>query len=150
MKLRRIAETDIKSVSELERLSFTDSWSEEMLLSELKKDYSYYVLAENVGIPDNKENNIVGYAGIWCIYETAELIRIAVSDKYKRNSYATELMRDIMDYAREQGCERMTLEVRRSNEAALGLYKKHGFKEIHVRRSYYDGEDGIVMERLLK
>ena len=59
-------------------------------------------------------------------------------------------MDEIGECAKSQGCERMMLEVRKSNEKARKLYEKDGFSEISVRKGYYDGEDAIIMERLYK
>ena len=56
------------------------------------------------------------------------------------------MMMHLFDRAREAACEYMTLEVRASNEAALNLYRKMGFIQVNVSKSYYpDGEDAIVM-----
>lgn len=134
----------IHPAARLDSRAFTHSWNEEEFAAELKKDYAYYcVLSEN--------GDITGYAGIWCIYETAELIRIAVSPDRRRDGLGSLLMADILDHAAAAGCEKMMLEVRASNTAARAMYEKHGFCQTGIRRRYYDGtEDAVIMEKELK
>lgn len=129
-------------MTELDAKSFDHAWNPQDFTDELKKDYSYYIIAE-------KNNTPCGYAGIWCIYETADLMRIAVSPDFRRKGIADMLMRDILAHAAEKGCERMMLEVRASNTGAQALYTKHNFNKISVRHDYYDGEDAVIMERNL-
>ena len=88
-----------------------------------------------------------GYGGIWCIDETAELIRIAA--RKPRRGTGVALLELLIKAAAERGCERMTLEVRESNLPARALYERFGFEEIAVRPGYYVNEDAIIMERSL-
>lgn len=142
MNIRTMQQQDIRSVLIIDSAAFEKAWNEKEFNDELKKDYSYYAIIE-------KNGNPAGYAGIWCIYETAELIRIAVHPDYQCKGAASELMRHITEYAAAQNCEKMMLEVRSSNAPAQALYKKHAFDEIAVRKGYYDGEDAVIMERKL-
>lgn len=92
------------------------------------------------------EDTIVGYAFLWETFEMAQLARIGVDPDLRKRGYGKELMMHLFDRAREVACEYMTLEVRASNEAALNLYRKMGFIQVNVSKSYYpDGEDAIVM-----
>lgn len=139
MTVREMTSADISGVMALDALAFNKPWSEQFFCDELGKDYAYYITAELDG-------DIVGYGGIWCIYETAELIRIAVNPRYRRKGIADMIMKELFSHSESCGCERMMLEVRKSNAPAIGLYEKHGFNEISVRRGYYDGEDAVIME----
>lgn len=143
MMIRKMTDEDISSVSMLDSKVFSKSWNEQMFCDEIKKDYAHYFVCEMDG-------EIVGYAGIWCIYETAELMRIGVLPTYRGRGIGKQLMDEIGACAKSQGCERMMLEVRKSNEKARKLYEKDGFSEISVRKGYYDGEDAIIMERVYK
>ena len=143
MIIRKMTGTDIKSVIALDSKVFIKPWSEQMFLDEIKKHYAYYFVCENDG-------EIVGYAGIWCVYETAELMRIGVLPEFQGNGIGKRLMREIAECAKANGCERMMLEVRKSNDKAQKLYEKDGFTEINVRKGYYDGEDAVIMERIYK
>ena len=139
MIVREMTYNDIASVADVDRAAFPDAWKDDSFADELKKDYSHYFVAETDG-------EIMGYAGIWCIYETAELIRIATSPNHQKKGVAKELMQAILECAKNCGCERMMLEVRKSNIPAQKLYKKFGFNEISIRKGYYNGEDAVIME----
>ena len=119
MNIREMTAVDIPSAREIDINSFSHPWSEQFFVDELKKDYSRYFVMETDG-------EILGYVGIWCIYETAELIRIATAPKHLRKG------------------------IRASNIGARKLYKKYGFNEISVRKGYYNGEDAIIMEVAIK
>ena len=142
MIVREMTYNDIASVADVDRAAFSDAWKDDSFADELKKDYSHYFVAETDG-------EIMSYAGIWCIYETAELIRIATTPKHQQKGVAKELMQTILECAKSCGCERMMLEVRKSNIPAQRLYKKFGFNEISIRKGYYSGEDAVIMEAKL-
>ena len=133
--IRKMIAADIPAALDTDRAAFERPWDEAELAAELQKDYARYFICDN------------GYGGIWCIYETAELIRIAAREP--RRGTGTALMDALLGAARDAGCERMLLEVRESNAPARALYKKFGFKEISVRRGYYEGEDAGIMEKIL-
>ena len=139
MTIREMTQKDIDAVAGVDNAAFPDAWKETTFCEEIEKDYSHYFVCESDG-------EIIGYVGIWCIYETAELIRIATVPKFRKRGIAKELMHEILECAKTFGCERMMLEVRRSNIPAQELYKKFGFNEISVRKGYYSGEDAIIME----
>ena len=139
MIVREMTYNDIASVADVDRAAFSDAWKDDSFADELKKDYSHYFVAETDG-------EIMSYAGIWCIYETAELIRIATSPNHQKKGVAKELMQAILECAKNCGCERMMLEVRKSNIPAQKLYMKFGFNEISIRKGYYNGEDAVIME----
>lgn len=140
--IKRMTAADIGLIVEIDKAAFNKSWKEQDFKDELEKDHAYYFTADDGG-------KTVGYGGIWCVYETAELIRIAVEPTARGCGTAGRIMEHILDFAAEKGCEKMMLEVRKSNEAARGLYKKYGFSEISVRKGYYNGEDALIMERTL-
>ena len=139
MTIRQMTSEDISATIALDAMAFNKPWGEQFFRDELGKDYGYYIVAELDG-------EIVGYGGVWCIYETAELIRIAVNPKLRRRGIADAIMHSLFVHSKDCGCEKMMLEVRKSNTPATGLYIKHNFKEISIRRGYYDGEDAVIME----
>ena len=143
MNIRLMTLHDITEAAAIDKAAFAKPWSEKEFEDELDKDYSRYVILEDNG-------KAVGYGGIWCIYETAELIRIAVHPDVQRKGFADAIMKNILSCAAECGCEHILLEVRTSNTAAKGLYTKHCFRQIDLRPGYYDGEDAAIMERKLQ
>jgi ribosomal-protein-alanine N-acetyltransferase len=96
----------------------------------------------------NKE--IVGFVAFSIMYEKAEIIDIAVKDEYSRQGIGSKLLTYVIDECLKNKGESITLEVRNGNYKAISFYKKHGFREISVRKSYYqDGEDALVMIKLV-
>ena len=141
MKLREWTDGDLERIAQMERAYFAgDAWTEKMLRDTMASPYSWTVLAEEDGI-------VCGYACLMTLFETAELLNIAVDSEFRRRGIADLLMKALHDKATELSAERVMLEVRKSNLPAIGLYVKHGYQKIAVRKGYYsDGEDADIMQ----
>ncbi|HTQ03343.1 MAG TPA: ribosomal protein S18-alanine N-acetyltransferase [Polyangiaceae bacterium] len=89
----------------------------------------------------------LGFALVWLAADEVHLLDLAVDPAFRRRGAGRALLRAVIDGGRAAGGTRVLLEVRRSNEAALGLYAGAGFCELDVRRAYYadNGEDALVM-----
>ena len=98
---------------------------------------------------ENREAS--GYAIISCTPFDADLERIAVMPKYRKKGYASLLMEKIFQQVKEEKLESIMLEVRRSNEGAINLYKNKGFESIAERKDYYKNpvEDAIIMKKMM-
>ena len=97
-----------------------------------------------------QDNIIVGFIVFSIIYEKTEIIDIAVDKNYIRKTIGLQLLTSVFNECVLNNCEDITLEVRDTNIGAISLYKKYGFKELSVRKSYYrDGEDALVMIKLV-
>lgn len=142
MTIRNMTEKDIPKAAAVDAKAFNKPWGSMSFADEIEKDYARYFVCED-------ETEIIGYVGIWCLYETAELIRIAVNPSRQQNGVGSILMTEILNCARDCGCERMLLEVHAENTPAQSLYSKFGFSEISVRKGYYDGADAHIMEKKL-
>ncbi len=142
MQLRAWEEKDLPLLAEIEERCFPcDAWSQGMLSEVLKAPYQWSVLAE-------EEGKIYGYACLFSLFETAELLNIAVDTAYRGRGIGEKLLTAIHDQAKAMGAERILLEVRVSNAPAIALYKKHGYEKIAVRKNYYaNGEDADIMEK---
>ena len=93
---------DIPGVLAADEKSFTKAWNEGMFVDEIKKEYADYFVAEEKG-------EIAGYGGIWSIYETAELMRIAVAPEFRGKGIAKKIMEAMTECAISRGWERMML-----------------------------------------
>ena len=144
MQLRKWNEKDLPTLAEMEGRCFPcDAWSEGMLSEVLKAPYQWSVLAEEDG-------EIYGYACLFSLFETAELLNIAVDIPYRGRGIGEKLLAAIHNQAKEMGAERILLEVRTSNTPAIALYRKYGYEKIAVRKHYYaNGEDADIMEKKL-
>lgn len=81
------------------------------------------------------------------MYERAELIQINVLDKYQNKGIASKLLEYMINDCQNKKVESITLEVKITNLKAIHLYEKFGFKKVSIRKSYYHGIDGILMEK---
>jgi [ribosomal protein S18]-alanine N-acetyltransferase len=83
----------------------------------------------------------------WHVADELHILNIATAPAARRRGHATALLAEAFAYAAAHRLRLMLLEVRRSNEAAIALYRKHGFAVTGVRRAYYadNDEDAIEM-----
>ncbi len=99
------------------------------------------------------DNEIIGYTVLMPALDEVELLNISIAHTHQRQGWGVKLLGELLATSRENEWVRIILEVRRSNLAALALYRKSGFIEIGVRRDYYASEhgreDALVMERKL-
>lgn len=146
MLIRAMDIDDLDRIVELEQLLFTSSWNKSDFLYEiLENQFSFNFVLENDDI-------IVGYVGVWLIYEQSQITTIGVDPHYQRRGYGKELMRAMIDLASQHGCEVMSLEVRVSNELAILLYESLGFEKQAIRKDYYQDnhEDAYLMIKRLE
>ena len=132
---------DLSTVLKLEEQLFTSTWKKDDFLYELHENpFSLMYVWE-----DNDE--IVGYMGLWIIFEQAQLTNLAVNKKYQGKGYGRRLLEEGIKICQEAGCEIMTLEVRQSNVVAKSLYQACGFEKVSVKKDYYQDnhEDADVM-----
>ena len=133
----------IAGVCEVENKSFAVPWTERMFYDELKNPLARYVVL----LDKQNPGNVIAYVGYWKIFDEGHITNVAVHPEWRGKKAATYLMRQMMQLAASEGMKDMTLEVRRSNLAAQGLYTKLGFAVEGVRPNYYEdnGEDALIM-----
>ena len=133
----------IAGVCEVENKSFAVPWTERMFHDELKNPLARYVVL----LDKQKPGNVIAYVGYWKIFDEGHITNVAVHPDWRGRKAATYLMQQMMQFAASEGLKDMTLEVRRSNMAAQGLYTKLGFKIEGERPNYYEdnGEDALIM-----
>lgn len=95
------------------------------------------------------DNKIVGFINYYKIYDRIEIANFNVLDYFQNQGIGTKLLNYIIDKYQSE-CKNITLEVRKDNNNAIRLYKKVGFIEKAVRKNYYNGVDGILMEKELR
>ena len=129
---------DTPAVAAIERESFSDPWSEEMLSASLCNPVFHGFVYEENG-------EAAGYVGVM-ITDAAEIALIAVRPDKRRKGVGGQLLSAALSFARAEGCDNVFLEVRVGNVPAKTLYEKFGFLPVYVRKRYYsDGEDALVM-----
>lgn len=131
-----------KQIAQIEEACFSDAWSEKSLEETFEYDYNHLLIEKHDG-------KVVGYIIYSDVQGEAELLRIAVDKRYRRHGIAQSLMKDMLDELTESGSEKVMLEVRAHNVAAVKLYKSFGFRDIFVRENYYhDPEDDALIFQL--
>ncbi|MEO7235219.1 MAG: ribosomal protein S18-alanine N-acetyltransferase [Lapillicoccus sp.] len=151
--LREMTWRDIPRLAELEAELFADdAWSEATWWAELagrpRREYVVLEGHEAAGIG----GGIEGYAGVDHGGEVADIMTVAVAPARRGRGDGDRLVDTLLERARDRGAGAAILEVRADNPAARGLYRRHGFEEISVRRRYYQpGDvDAVVMRRRLE
>lgn len=132
---------DVDAVLKVENEAFTTPWSREAFEAETSdNELAYYLVVDVGGV-------IAGYAGMWLIIDEAHVTNIALAAAYRGAGLGEQLVRALMELARERGAVSMTLEVRVSNVKAQALYTKLGFVSRGKRRNYYtdNREDALIM-----
>ncbi|MDR0819027.1 MAG: ribosomal protein S18-alanine N-acetyltransferase [Oscillospiraceae bacterium] len=135
----------IPRILEIERASFDDPWTERMFTDELKNPRGYYLAALD-------GDNIIGFAGMFYLLGEGEIRNIAVAPEARKRGVASALLNAIEAKAMEVNLSGITLEVRVSNQPAIELYSKLGYKSLGIRPGYYikPREDAIIMIKNIK
>jgi ribosomal-protein-alanine N-acetyltransferase len=133
---------DLDQVVEIERLSFRSPWTGQVFLEELARDWARVDV-----VRDAVEGRVVAFGNYWLVTDEIHLLNVATDPLARRAGHASRLLAHIIDFGRRHHCRYVTLEVRRSNAAALRLYRRFAFRAVGVRPNYYaeDQEDAIVM-----
>jgi ribosomal-protein-alanine N-acetyltransferase len=164
---------DIPEVSRVERLCFTNPWPQSAYRRELRSPGNNYYVVLWHRLDDGEErptqrgehrsplsilpfvrrgepshgDRLIGFAGMWILYDEAHITTIGVSPEYRGRGLGELLLIDVFEQAVARNAEWVTLEVRVSNASAQALYEKYGFTRQGVRRRYYsdNGEDAYIM-----
>jgi len=131
---------DVPAVHALEEECFTSPWDIDSYYRELRNSNAFYVVAR-------RREGIIGFGGMWTVSDEAHIVTLAVQQDFRRQGLGRRLLDSLIKEARRRRVERVTLEVRVSNEAAQRLYASFGFRAVAFRREYYpdNGEDAAVM-----
>jgi len=148
LRFRRVGEGDLPRIMEIEAAGFLHPWSEQMLRSELAHAWSVVLAAvdDGPGAADRAEA-LLGYVIFWLVHDEVHILNVATAPEARRRGVGRALMEEASAHGRRRACRLVTLEVRRSNAPALGLYRAMGFRQVGVRPGYYaeEKEDAIIM-----
>ena len=138
--VRAMQKADGKAVYEIEVLSFRTPWSLRSLMGELNNKVAHYTVLE-------KDGEIIGYCGMWVLFEEAHITNIAIRPEHRGHGYGKALLHASMRVAASFGAEMMTLEVRETNAVAQRMYDEMDFLQQGRRKRYYTdtGEDALLL-----
>lgn len=144
MIIRKMEMRDVPAISVLEKICFSDPWSENSIASELDNSLSYWLVAEDNG-------KIAGYVGSQSVLDAADMMNIAVSPDYRRQGIGQALINGLITHLQENNVIALLLEVRVSNIPAITLYEKMGFIQVGRRPKYYHNprEDALILRKEL-
>lgn len=130
----------IDGIDELNRLSFSHPWSKALIEQDMSNPNCFYA----VGVEEGK---VLGYAGMMVIADEANVTNVATHPDRRREGIGKKLLSKLIEICIENKFLLITLEVRKSNEAAIALYKNLGFEIEGERKNYYsdNGENALIM-----
>jgi ribosomal-protein-alanine N-acetyltransferase len=135
---------ELDRVADIEAASFSNPWTRDMLARELQ-----HANITRIYVLKLADGRVAAFCACWVIVDEAHINTLAVERSMRRQGLATALLEHVLADVAAEGARRATLEVRRSNIAALRLYERLGFVVAAVRPNYYTlpEEDGLILWR---
>ena len=138
--VRKMQPEHLLQVCEIERDNFSLPWSEKSFLESIQRDDTLFLVALN-------GEEVAGYLGCYCVAGEGEITNVAVKSSYRRQGVGGKLLETLYEEAKALHTQEFFLEVRESNEAAIGLYSRQGFVKEGVRKNFYEQpvENAVIM-----
>jgi ribosomal-protein-alanine N-acetyltransferase len=139
MKIQSLTIDNAKELSGLNECNFNDGWTESMIISAFNGG-RFFAFGAFI------EDKLIASVTLSLGDEDADIEGIVVDKSQRGKGIASQLIDMAHDFIKENGKQKVLLEVRESNLPAISLYKKVGYKKISVRKRYYsDDENALVM-----
>ena len=133
---------DLENIKDCLLTDFDNFWSYNILKQELENGKSKYFVVK-------QENEIVGFAGILLIIDEVNIMNIVVKKNKRNLGIGSSLLEEIIRYSKIHNATSITLEVNEKNIPAIKLYEKYGFKQVGLRKKYYNNEDNAILMDLV-
>ena len=142
MILETMNAAHVAQIAELEKICFSDPWSERSIASELENKLAYWLVAM-------EGERVAGYIGSQTVMDETDMMNVAVHPDFRRLGIAEALVNGLVKQLQAMGSRCLTLDVRSSNIPAISLYEKLGFSEIGRRKNYYRNprEDALILRK---
>ena len=129
----------VAEAAEIEKLCFSDPWSEKSFLDSIESPFSHFLVFEEEGVS--------GYIGLYAVSGEGSITNVAVRPEKRGLGIGEALVKEAVKLGETLSLEFITLEVRVSNTPARRLYEKCGFSEVGMRRGFYSKprEDAVIM-----
>lgn len=140
MMIRLMTREDIPEVAAIEKLCFSQPWSE--------KGFAEGLDASAVFLAAEEDGRTIGYIGMYVSAPEGEITNVAVMPGYRGKGIGKALVDAVKHWAADHGVTRIVLEVRESNVSAIHVYESAGFVKLGIRKNFYQfpTEDAFVME----
>lgn len=147
-KIRFAKNDDISLISEFEQKNFCGEAYSFDELSEMMKD-NYILKNNDCIIAAYFDETLIGYTIFHIQDDFTDIYKIFVIEEARKKKVGTELLHEVYKLAKKLSSKKIMIEVRSQNMAAKNFYKKYGFNEIDIRKSYYKNpnDDAIIMMR---
>ena len=132
----------VTAVADLEKVCFSDPWSEKSVASELDNPLALWLVALD-------GDTVAGYIGSQTVMDETDMMNVAVDPSHRRMGIGEQLVMTLVGKLQKRGSHCLTLEVRDSNEPARSLYEKLGFEQVGRRPNYYRNprEDALILRK---
>ena len=142
MIIETMKSSHVAQIAELEKICFSDPWSEKSIASELNNELAFWLTAM-------EGEQVAGYIGSQTVIDETDMMNVAVHPDFRRKGIAEALVNALVEAMKSRGSRCLTLEVRASNEPAIMLYEKLGFSQIGRRKNYYRNprEDALILRK---
>lgn len=134
---------DLEKINSIGLENFDDFWNINTLRSELSKsdiNTIYFIATNNC--------DILGFIGALRIIDELNIMNIAVRKDLRRCGIGSALLEFLINFAISQKDGSITLEVNENNTSAIELYKKYDFKQVGLRKKYYNNTDNAILMSL--
>ena len=138
MEIKEMTLVDFELIKDNLQSEFDEFWNKEILKSELENINSQYIVAKN-------DEDIVGFAGIIILPDNVEIMNIVTKKTERKKGIGKLLLDRLICIAKELKKDNISLEVNEKNVIAINLYLKFGFKEVGIRKKYYNGIDNAII-----
>lgn len=139
LSICKMTNKDLNEIKDCLMSDFDDFWDYTTLKNELSSPFSNYFVVKY-------SNQIVAFAGIKFILDEVELMNIVTKKSERHKKIATYLLNYLIDFCKLNKKNLINLEVNAKNSIAINFYKKHNFKQVNLRKNYYNGtDDAIIM-----
>lgn len=144
--IRTMVRDDLALVSDIERRSYEFPWSHGVFRDCLLAGYNCVVI--------ERGEVVVGYGILSIAAGEAHILNLCIDPHFRKLGYADRMLEEILVHTRQAEVSEIFLEVRPSNESAIALYQKNGFRQIAYRPAYYQAregrEDAAVLSKVIK
>lgn len=141
-KIEMMSLNDLETIKDILQTEFDEFWTYEILQQELLSNNSKYIVAKSL------DNIIVGFAGIKIILDTAELMNIVTKKSFRENGIGKLMLEYLINMCKNEKIKTLNLEVNSQNTIAINLYKKYNFKEVGLRKKYYNNTYNAILMSL--
>ncbi len=137
--IQEMSLNDLEKIKDILISDFDDFWNYNILKEELESPNSKYIIAKT------NDSEIIGFTGIKVLVDNADIMNIVVKKSWRNQGVGNLLLNNLISICKDLNLLSLSLEVNEDNLPAIHLYEKVGFKQVGLRKNYYQDKNGIVM-----